>query len=332
MPATDHNGTRIAWRDTGCGETVALVHASASSSGQWRSLTAVLAGDCRVVAPDLYGYGETGAWSGARRFALADEAALVEAALPAGAVHIVGHSYGGAVALRFALQQPERVRSLVLIEPVAFHLLREQAPHEESRRLLRGLRAVASQIAKATANGNYRGAMARFVDYWNGTGAWKRLDPLLQADLARRVPKIALDFWAAMTEPTAPSDYRRINSIRRPGNGNKEAWALYIFQPGARCRRGWGASGVLAVAVRGSGGKIHRGKGIGRHRSNDLRAVKLHCRPRCSKLANATAHASGLVKISVSWDKPPFLDNLSQLRVNPACRESESAIDIQVAG
>lgn len=212
MPATDHNGTRIAWRDTGCGETVALIHASASSSGQWRSLAAVLAGDCRVVAPDLYGYGETGAWSGARRFALADEAALVEAALPAGAVHIVGHSYGGAVALRFALQQPERVRSLVLIEPVAFHLLREQAPHEESRRLLRGLRTVASQIAKATANGNYRGAMARFVDYWNGTGAWKRLDPLLQADLARRVPKIALDFWAAMTEPTAPADYRRIKA------------------------------------------------------------------------------------------------------------------------
>ncbi len=212
MPATDHNGTRIAWRDTGCGETVALIHASASSSGQWRSLTAMLAGDCRVVAPDLYGYGESGAWSGAGPFALAHEAALVEATLPAGALHIVGHSYGGAVALRLALQRPERVRSLVLIEPVAFHLLNEQAPHEGRRQLLRELRNVASRIAKATANGNYRSAMARFVDYWNGTGAWKRLDPMLQADLARRVPKIALDFWAAMTEPTAPSDYRRIKA------------------------------------------------------------------------------------------------------------------------
>jgi pimeloyl-ACP methyl ester carboxylesterase len=212
MPAIDHNGTRIAWRDTGCGETVALIHASASSSGQWRSLTAMLAGDCRVVAPDLYGYGESGTWSGAGPFALADEAALVQAALPAGAVHIVGHSYGGAVALRLALQQPRRVRSLVLIEPVAFHLLNEQAAHEERRQLLRELRNVASRIAKATANGNYRGAMARFVDYWNGAGAWKGLDPLLQADLALRVPKIALDFWAAMTEPTAPSDYRRIKA------------------------------------------------------------------------------------------------------------------------
>ena len=212
MPAIDHNATRIAWRDTGCGETVLLLHSSASSSAQWRALTSMLAGDCRVVAPDLYGYGETGYWSGPGPFALADEAALAEAILPAGPLHIVGHSYGGAVALRLALRQPGRVKSLALIEPVAFHLLCDRAPQEESRRYLREVRGVASLIVKATANGNYRGAMARFVDYWNGAGAWKRLDTAVQADLARRVPKIALDFWATMTEPAAPLDYRRIKA------------------------------------------------------------------------------------------------------------------------
>jgi pimeloyl-ACP methyl ester carboxylesterase len=212
MPATDHNATRVAWRDTGCGETVLLLHSSASSSAQWRSLTAMLAAECRIVAPDLYGYGETGSWSGPGPFALADEAALVEAILPAAPFHIVAHSYGGAVALRLALRQPDRVRSLVLIEPVAFHLLCDQAPQEESRRYLREVRGIASLITKATANGNYRGAMARFVDYWNGVGAWKRLDPALQADLARLVPKIALDFRATMMEPAAPLDYRRITA------------------------------------------------------------------------------------------------------------------------
>ncbi len=54
--------------------------------------------------------------------------------------------------------------------------------------------------------------MARFVDYWNGAGAWKRLEFAQQADLARRVPKIALDFRATLMDPAAPLDYRRIEA------------------------------------------------------------------------------------------------------------------------
>ena len=38
--------------------------------------------------------------------------------------HLIGHSYGGMVALQLAAQaQPQRVRSLSLFEPIAFHLL-----------------------------------------------------------------------------------------------------------------------------------------------------------------------------------------------------------------
>jgi pimeloyl-ACP methyl ester carboxylesterase len=212
MPAIERGGTKIAWREAGRGETVVLLHSSASSSAQWRSLMEILGTSYHVVAPDLHGYGDSGPWSGAGPFALADEVALVESVLPGGAgpLHLIGHSYGGAVALHFALRYPTRLRSLTLIEPVAFHLLCGQAPLEESRRLLREVRSVASLISEATANGDYRGAMAQFVDYWNGTGAWKRLDPLLQSDLARRIPKIALDFRATLMEPSAPAAYRNV--------------------------------------------------------------------------------------------------------------------------
>jgi hypothetical protein len=52
--------------------------------------------------------------------------------------------------------------------------------------------------------------MARFVDYWNGKGAWMRTKPEWQAALARRIPKVALDFRATMTESTPRAAYRRI--------------------------------------------------------------------------------------------------------------------------
>jgi pimeloyl-ACP methyl ester carboxylesterase len=210
MSTIDFNGARIACADTGSGETVLLLHATASSGAQWRTLTETLRASCRVLAPDLYGYGETDPWPGYGPFALADEAALAEAILPPGPFHLVGHSYGGAVALHFAMRQPERLRSLALIEPVAFHLLRSGGPDSLDRQLFQEVMEVAALVSKATACGDYRNAMTRFFDYWNGEGAWIRTTPELQLALSRRTPKVALDFWATMTESTSRSAYRRI--------------------------------------------------------------------------------------------------------------------------
>ena len=213
MPRIDLKGARVAYAETGSGETVLLLHATASSGAQWQSLSETLRSGYRVLAPDLYGYGETDPWPGHGPFALAEEAALADAVLAdagQGPIHLVGHSYGGAVALRFAMQQPERLRSLVLIEPVAFHLLRDEALGPANRHLFSEVMEVADLVSSAAASGDYRSAMARFVDYWNGDGAWMRTKPELQAALARRTPKVALDFWATMTESTPRTAYRRI--------------------------------------------------------------------------------------------------------------------------
>ncbi len=211
MPTIDLGGTRIACAETGAGETVLLLHSSAGSGALWRSLTERLRTRCRVLAPDLYGYGDTDPWPGYRPLTLADEAALAAAVLPPAcdSIHLVGHSYGGAVALRFALQWPGRLRSLTLIEPVAFHLLRDTAEAAD-RALFRRVTALAVAVSEAAARGDDRDAMAQFIDYWSGDGAWSRATPEAQAALARRAPKVALDFQATMSEPMPRAAYRQI--------------------------------------------------------------------------------------------------------------------------
>jgi len=210
MPTIELDQARLAYFEVGAGETVVLLHSSASSGAQWRSLCAPLAERFTALAPDLYGYGASDPWPGRAAMTLADEVAPLEALLARrpGPVHLVGHSYGGAVALRLALRAPARLRSLTLIEPVAFHLLRgggagERALYDEVAALARG-------VAAALSSGAYWSAMERFVDYWNGAGAFGRLAPDRRRELARRVGAVALNFAAAMAEPVALGAYRRI--------------------------------------------------------------------------------------------------------------------------
>jgi pimeloyl-ACP methyl ester carboxylesterase len=163
-----------------------------------------------VIAPDLYGYGGTASWSGRGAFSLEHETAIVRALLdrfdePA---HLVGHSYGGAVALHVARTRGEQLRSLTLIEPVAFHLLR--AGDEIDAAALGEITQIAEEVAGSLACGDYVGGFGRFVDYWSGPGAWTGLPAAKRAVLAGRLAKVALDFHATIQEPTHLEDFRRI--------------------------------------------------------------------------------------------------------------------------
>src|SRR5262245_16933919 len=84
------------FREKGAGPGVVCLHASASSSGQWRPLMDRLAGRFRTLAADLYGSGQSPAWPAERPMWLADEVALLAPVLAAAGprFHLVGHSYG----------------------------------------------------------------------------------------------------------------------------------------------------------------------------------------------------------------------------------------------
>jgi pimeloyl-ACP methyl ester carboxylesterase len=187
-------------------ETIVLLHCSGSSGAQWRALVSRLGARYRVIAPDLIGYGAAAGWSGRGEFSLAQEAAAVRSLLGRldEPVHLVGHSYGGAVALHLARTRPELLKSLVLVEPSAFHLLRHGDAMDMAA--LREITAVADDARAALAAGDYSGGCARFVEYWSGPGSWADMPPEKRAAFAPQLAKVVLDFHALLAEPAELED------------------------------------------------------------------------------------------------------------------------------
>src|SRR5262245_54128332 len=191
---------------------VVALHCSGAGASQWCALAEALGGRYGVAAPEHYGCESTGPWTGEHAFGLADEAARALALIDTveDKVHLVGHSYGGGVALHVALARPHRIASLALYEPSAFHLLRQMGAlgseaHAE-------IAAVAQRICLGVITGDHRAAMAAFVDYWNGPGAWEAVRPAVQAALIRWAPKAPLDFRALLDEVTQSGAYRALQA------------------------------------------------------------------------------------------------------------------------
>src|SRR5262249_7063262 len=117
---------KVDFIEAGDGPLVVLVHASMAGARQWSSLMGDLNDRFRVRAGNLFGYCGTPAWSGAHPATLDDFAVLVAQAVPARErkIRLVGHSFGGAVAMHAAARQLRgRVERLVLVEPSLFYLL-----------------------------------------------------------------------------------------------------------------------------------------------------------------------------------------------------------------
>jgi pimeloyl-ACP methyl ester carboxylesterase len=211
MPAVELIGMRYEYTDTGRGEPVIALHCSGSAGGQWRRLTDALGERFRVLAPDLLGCGRTAPWRGHRPITLADEAEIVGALLQAcgGAAHLVGHSFGGAVALHAARLHAPRILSLALIEPVAFHLLRDGDDRDAAA--LREIAEVAEMVTRAVASGDYLAGFGRFVDYWSGPGAWAAVPEAKRPAMADSLGAVALNFSASLREPTRAAHFAGVD-------------------------------------------------------------------------------------------------------------------------
>jgi pimeloyl-ACP methyl ester carboxylesterase len=205
--ACDGNGVAIGTSQSL--DRVVLLPSSASSARQWKPLADQLAG-FQPMPLDLWGHGSRARWHGSGPLSLAEEAAAIHEAFPDGApFHLVGHSYGGGVALRFALDHPERLRSLTLIEPSAFHILKGVDGSEAH--LLDEIRAVAAAVNRGVICGDYASGMQTFIDYWGGAGSWESLPDDRKAQFAQLAVYVAHHFWSLIEEKTPLAAYAAID-------------------------------------------------------------------------------------------------------------------------
>lgn len=217
-------------------EHVVALHCSGSSGRQWDAYVPRMPAGMRLFAPDLMGCGREHAWTQGVPVTLEAEAMRVIEAFPGDGepVHLVGHSYGGAVALEIAMRWPRRVRSLTLYEPVRFALLDD----EETSGIRQMIMDTGMRIVELVKSGRLHDAGERFVDYWSGRGTWGKLPAPRRQVFSERMHKVAAEFDALFGDPTPAEAYeelkmplRLIAGMRSPLPARK-----VVEQLSMRCR------------------------------------------------------------------------------------------------
>lgn len=192
--------------------TVIALHCSGGTGQQWRHLAQALGDGYSLHAPDLIGTEVTGNWPGDGPFTLGADAAPVCELIDRtdAPVHLVGHSFGGGVALRVAAMRPHRLASLTLYEPTPFHVLRSAG--DAGRVALGEIRRVAGQMERAVLLGDYAASALQFIDYWSQAGSFAALKPAVRRALVGYAAKACLDFRALLGERLPLAAYRRITT------------------------------------------------------------------------------------------------------------------------
>ena len=131
----DHEGTRIHVAQEGEGKPVVFIHGFPEGWFAWRDqMHALAAAGFRAIAPDLRGYGESDKPRGKENYKaslVAGDVAELIRSLGEGPVPVVGHDWGGPIAYRLAMDHPELVSRLFILNgphPLHFtRLLRKSA-------------------------------------------------------------------------------------------------------------------------------------------------------------------------------------------------------------
>lgn len=198
------------FREAGLGPAVICIHSGYGSSGQWRALMERLADRFRVIACDMSGSGKSPALPPEVEYTLDEEVTFLGPVFQASGerFHLIGHSFGGAVALKAALRHRERVQSLTLFEPTLFALLISSAPDSPATREIIRHTESTSRLADL---GHFEAAAEEFVDYWFQSGAWGAMREDVRADILGRMGFVRQRWDALLRDPVVRSDVASID-------------------------------------------------------------------------------------------------------------------------
>lgn len=178
------------------GRPLILLHSSLSGNKQWKPISKKLEDRHQVFAPSFFGYGKTSPWPGEKIQTIDDQLDLIA---PVFADHesfdIVGHSLGGAVALKAALRFSEKVRKLVFIEPTQYNLT-ANIPGCVSYAEISGLLNV---FEDGLVSGDWMLSAEAISNFWHGPQAWAGMSEHHRIAVTWRMPPVVHELRAILS-------------------------------------------------------------------------------------------------------------------------------------
>jgi pimeloyl-ACP methyl ester carboxylesterase len=159
----------VDYDECGAGPTLVLLPGSCSTGAAWRPVIAGWNGEFRCIRTSLLGYGGTTERRTAEDPSISHEAGVVESIVrrAGGPVHLVGHSFGGLVALAVALRRRVSLASLTVLEAPAIEVLRDQGEDRHYGTFRTMTEAYFTAFREGDSN-----AIARMIDFYGGAGTF----------------------------------------------------------------------------------------------------------------------------------------------------------------
>ncbi|MFP7672082.1 alpha/beta fold hydrolase [Marivita sp. S0852] len=218
MPHRQRGGFPVYERSFGHGdERAVLLHCALAHSKSWARLAALLSERLTMLAPDMPGHGRSAAWD--HRCDIHDQVTAIAKDCLENGGHLIGHSFGATVALRVAMENPDAVYSLILIEPVLFAAAKQSDPlvfQEYTRE-----QAVLGQALK---RGDWETAAKEFTRVWGAGPSWDSLTEKERMMFTSQMPLIR------ETEDTLLHD---LAGLLRPGRLERIACPTLLISGGA---------------------------------------------------------------------------------------------------
>ena len=199
--------------DKGGARPVLALHCSLAHAGAWSGLVDHLSG-VTVTALDQPGHGRAADWDGVTDLHGLTTRQSVEMAERLGGgdpIDILGHSFGATIALRMAIERPDLVRSLVLIEPPLF-----AAARADESTAFAPFRADHLAVAATLADGRRRDAAEMFHSAWGNDTLFADLPIRQQQYMVDRIHFIAAQNPTLLNDSAGLLRYMGLESIGVP--------------------------------------------------------------------------------------------------------------------
>lgn len=205
--AESRAGGRIEFVEQGSGPTIVFVPGSFATPAAWRGIQKRLPDGYRTVATSLRGYGATEETRSLDDHDMAHEVAIVAeiAERIGGPFHLVGHSFGGTVALASALSGSAEVRSVATFEANPLAVMLDSG----SAGLFEATRDMSDAFEAAHARGE-ADAAARIIDFWGNPGSFAAMPEAVQAYCRSTTDANVLDWRTAFRFQARMADYAAI--------------------------------------------------------------------------------------------------------------------------